>query len=108
MINSLLEYFSVVFINLAQGQEPIKLLAIKTVLLCTVFTVQLGPKLLNLFFRVVFFELGWGWPRLVLTASLYQAYHTTILLIILQIFPNHPKFIPKFSKIIPTLFLTYR
>ena len=70
MINSLLEYFSVVFIDLAQGQEPIKLLVVKTVFLCTVFTVQLGPKLLKLFFCVVFFELGWGQPRLVLTASL--------------------------------------
>ena len=70
MISSLLEYLSVVFLDVAPGHEKIKLLAVKTALLCTVFTVELRPKLLKVFLGVVCFELGWGWPRLVLTAAL--------------------------------------
>ena len=64
MINSLLEYFSVVTLDLARGHETIRLLAVKPVFLCTVFTVQLGSKLSKLFCGVVYFELSWGWPRL--------------------------------------------
>ena len=67
---SLSEYFCVVFLNLARGRETIKLPAVKTELLCIVFTLGLGPKLVKLNFCVVFFELVWGQPRSVLTAAL--------------------------------------
>ena len=48
IINSLLEYYGVVFINLARGRATIKLLAVKTVFVRNVFAVQLGLKLLKL------------------------------------------------------------
>ena len=60
MINSWFDFVSGVFFELS---------AAKT-LLCTVFTIQLGPKLLKQFFGIVYFELGWGRPRLVLPAAL--------------------------------------
>ena len=52
--------FCVVFLNLAQGRETIKLPAVKTVFVCIVFTLGLGPKLVKLNLCVVFFELVWG------------------------------------------------
>ena len=69
---SLSEYICVVFLNLARGRETIKLPAVKTELLCIVFTLGLGPKLVKLNLCVVFFELVWGQPRSVLTAALYH------------------------------------
>ena len=60
----------VVFLNHARGRETIKLPAVKTELLCIVFTLGLGPKLVKLNLCVVFFELVWGQPRSVLTAAL--------------------------------------
>ena len=72
MISSLLECFSVVFLDLTRDRETIKLLAVKTVFLCTVFTVQLGPKPLKLCCCVLYSELGWGQPRQVLTAGLWS------------------------------------
>ena len=62
-------FFCVVFLNLARGRETIKLPAVKTELLCIVFTLGLGPKLVKLNLCVVFFELVWGQPRSVLTAA---------------------------------------
>ena len=47
MINILLELVSVVFLDLARGHETLKLLAVKTVLMCTAFTVKLGPAQLK-------------------------------------------------------------
>ena len=66
----MLEYFSVVFLDLSRGHERIKLPAVKTFFVHTIFTVQLQPKLFKLFFGVAYFELGWGQPRLVSTAAL--------------------------------------
>ena len=43
-----------------------------TVVLCSVFSVCLGPKLLKLCCCEVFFDLGWGRPRPVLPPSLYK------------------------------------
>ena len=57
--------------NPARGRETIKLPAVKTELLCIVFTLGLGPKLVKLNFSVVFFQLVWGQPRSVSTAALY-------------------------------------
>ena len=68
---SLSEYFCVVFLNPARGRETIKLPAVKTELLCIIFTLGLGPKLVKLNCCVVFFELVWRQPRSVLTAALY-------------------------------------
>ena len=68
---SLSEHLCVVFLNLARGGETIKLPAVKTELLCIVFTLGLGPKLVKLNFCVVFFELVWGQPRSVLPAAWY-------------------------------------
>ena len=42
---------------------------IKTELVCIVFTLGLRPKLVQLNFYVVFYELVWGQPRSVLTAA---------------------------------------
>ena len=67
---SLSEYFCVVFLNLAQGRETVKLSAVKTVIVCIVFTLGLGPKLVKLNFSVVFFKLVWGQPRSILTPAL--------------------------------------
>ena len=53
MVNSLLEYFGVVFLDLARGNETIKLSATKTIFLCTVFSIQLKLKLLEYIFCVV-------------------------------------------------------
>ena len=77
MILSLSESFSVVFLNFAWGRETIKLLAVKTELLCIVFTIGLGPKLVKLNFCVVFFQLVWGQPRSVLTAAWYSLLQET-------------------------------
>ena len=68
---SLSEYFCVVFLNLVRGRETIKLPAVKTELLCIVFTLGLGPKLLKLNLCVAFFELVWCQPHSVLPAALY-------------------------------------
>ena len=70
---SLSEHFCVVFLNLARGRETIKLPAVKTKLVCIVFTLGLGPKLVKLFLGVVFLQLVWGQPRSVLTAALYTS-----------------------------------
>ena len=64
-------FFCVVFLNLARGREAIKLPAVKTEVLCIVFILGLGPKLVKLNFCVVFFGLAWGQPRSVLTAAWY-------------------------------------
>ena len=44
-------------------------LAVKTEFVCIVFTPGLGPKLVELNFCVVFYELVWGQPRSVLPAA---------------------------------------
>ena len=63
MINSLLKILVYYFSTLLGAKN------VKTQFVCTVFTVQFGPRLLKLTFCVVFFELGWGWPRSVFPAS---------------------------------------
>ena len=42
---SLSEYFCVVFLNLAREHETIELPAVKTEIVCVVFTLGIGPKL---------------------------------------------------------------
>ena len=46
--------------DLVEGDKTINLQAVETVSLCNVLTVQLGPKLLNKLFGIVYFELGSG------------------------------------------------